>query len=437
MSYYELLQEFTHFADIHWRQDQGAYCGVDENGDVEAVVSVTNAEPITLITCKRQPLELFLATSRTVLVRFFDFTMLKPGEFDSWGGGEKQRVTESDDLFYDQYLQPKGHAYSRGVQIVRYITPKQDLFSLLTDPAAYGGDRQYASFIIEDRRNGTITEVSTHPDDTTNYFEAKNNALPYEVSAAFFRPEVLAKYKADRDKYTVDEPSRRITCRGNWEIRSYGVNEAGQVHAYICNLRMLPHQEQVYWRSYNEAPKGTISNRAFENDILGEWASETTPLEDVYYTLTFWSQSTLDWWQIPDPTALLRVNTPIANNRDEWAEAILELTQVTVEGFRPKALRELLDQQGIKYERQKDGSLALLERFLATRVGITRLDALREAQRIRSKVQAHSKGKDAKEISEDALMNHRTYQAHFEHLCKRIAEELKEIERCLSWRVYP
>ena len=433
--YYELLQEFTHFADIHWRPDQLAYCCVDENGDVEAVVSVTNSEPITLITCKRQPLELFLATSGNVLLRFYNFTMIKPGQFDSWGGGERQRITESDDLFYNQYLQPKGHAYTRGAQIVRCTTPKQDLFRRLTDPAAHRTGRQYASFIIEDRRNGTTIEVSTHPDNTTNYFEAKNNALPYEVSAAFFRPEVLAKYKADRDKYTVDEPGRRITCRGNWEIRSYGVNEAGQVHAYICDLRMLPYQEQIYWRSYNEEPKGTISKRAYENDILGEWASETTPLEDVYFTLTCWGQSNLDWWQIPDPTALLRVNTPIANNRGEWAEAILVapgLTQVTVEGFRPRSLRELLDQQGIEYDRQKDGSLGLLEKLIRAGTGITRLDALREAQRIRSKVRAHSKGKEAKEISRDALQNHGTYRAHFEHLCERIAEELREIERCLS-----
>ena len=437
--YYELLQEFTHFADIHWRPDQHAYCGVDQNGDIEAVVSVTkrnNSESITLITCKRETLELFLATSGKVLLRFYDFMMIKPGEFDSWKGGVKQRTTEPDDLFYDQCIHPKGHAYTRGAQIVRRITPKQDLFRLLTDPPARRTGRHYASFIIKDWRNETITEVSTDPDHTTNYFEAKNNALPFEVSAAFFRPEVLTKYKADRDKYTVDELGSLITCRGTWELKSYGVNEAGQVHAYICDLRTLPYQEQMYWRSYNEEPKGDISMRAYENDFLGEVASETTPLEDVYFTLTRWSESNLDWWKIPDVATLLRVNTPIASNRDEWADAILELTQVTVEKFRPSALRGLLDQQGIEHDRQKDGSLALLEKLLAAdRIAAgrdIRLDALREAQRIRTKVRAHSGGTEAAEISRDALKNHGTYRSYFERLCKRIAEELNEIEICLS-----
>ena len=442
--YYELLQEFTHFSDIHWRSDRHAYCGIDQNGDIEAVVSVTKrdkSEPITLITCKRKTLELFLATSGKVLLRFYDFIMIKPGEFDSWKGGVKRRTTERDDLFYDQCIHPKGHAYTRGAQIVRCITPKQDLFRSLTDPPFRKIDRQYASFIIKEWRNEMVTEVSTDPDHTRNYFEAKNNALPFELSAAFFRPEVLTKYKADRDKYTVNEPGCHISCRGTWELKSYGVNEAGQVHAYICDLRTLPYQEQMYWRSYNEEPKGDISNRAYENDFLGEVASETTPLEDVYFTLTRWSDSNLDWWQIPDVATLLRVNTPIASNRDEWADAILELTQVTVEKFRPMALSGLMDQQGIEHARQRDGSLALLEKLLAAdRIAVgkkIRLDALREAQRIRTKVRAHSGGTEAAEISRDALQNHGTYRAHFERLCERIAEELKEIEGCLSQHPIP
>lgn len=436
---YEMLQEFTHFADVHWRPDQNAYCGLDENGDLEAVVSVTNRnhlEPITLVTCKREPLELFLAASGKALLRFFDFTMIKTSEFNSWEGAVKERINGLDDLFYNRYIHPKGHAYTRGAQIVRCITPKQELFRLLIEPPSRRTERQFVSFMIKDWRNNTITEVSTDPTHTSNYFEAKNNTLPFEVSPAFFRPEVLTKYKANRDKYTVDEPGRRIVCRGTWDLRSYGVNNAGQVHAYICDLRMLPYQEQMYWRSYNEEPKADISKRAYENDFLGEAASESTPFEDVYFILTRWSKLKLDWWRIPDVATLLRVNTPIANNRDEWADAMLELMKVTVEKFRRSELRRLLDKQMIEYDIEKDGSLTLLEKLLAENC-ITagrhfQLSALREAQRIRTKVRAHSSGTEADLISRDALQNYGTYRSHFEDLCERIAKELKEIEICLS-----
>ena len=88
-TYYEILQEFVHAAELHWRSNQRAYCRIDENGDLEPVVSITkrsDTEPVTLITCKREPLELFLATTDQVLVRFYDITVLNPGKFTSWEG---------------------------------------------------------------------------------------------------------------------------------------------------------------------------------------------------------------------------------------------------------------------------------------------------------------------------------------------------------------
>ena len=56
----------------------------------------------------------------------------------------------------------------------------------------------------------------------------------------FFRAEVLSKYKNDPDKYTINEEHRSISCRGSWDLRSYGISEAGQVYAYICDLMLLP-----------------------------------------------------------------------------------------------------------------------------------------------------------------------------------------------------
>ena len=431
--YYEILQEFIHAANIHWRQDQRAFCRIDENGNLEPVLSITNitGEPRTaLITCKREPLELFLAVSGKALVRFFELMIVKSDDFTSWDEAATNQVIESPDLFYEQRVHPVGHGVTRGGQILRRITPKDDLFKKVIDPFPDQANRRYADFIIEDRRNGKTATVSTDPHDTTNYFQAHDNDLPYEVSAAFFRPEVLSKYKSDRDKYTIDEPGRTIFCRDTWILKSYGVNEAGQVHAYICDLRGLPYQEQLHWQSHNEPPKGTISKRAHENDILGEWGSEDTPLERVIFTIEDWNQSGLDWWNNPSQDALLRLNTPIAANRDEWAEAFLELTKVAVEPFRLTALRSVLDERNIPYD-QQDRSLGLLEKLLAparqANGKATRLAGLREVQSIRTKVHAHSSGSEATEVSRSALLQHGSYKAHFEHICDLIAEALREI----------
>ena len=435
--YFELLQEFAHAADLHWRAEQRAYCRIDENGDLEAVVSITkrsDTEPITLITCKREPLEIFLATSCQALVRFFDFMMVKYDEFTSWDGGSRNRTIESQNLSYEQCVHPDGHAYTRGVQLLRHSIPMHDLYSLIFESSSRGRGRQHANFITKDWRNGKVIKASTHPDDTTNYFDAGNNDLPFEISPAFFRPEVLSRYKADRDKYVVDEAGRRITCRGSWSLNGYDVNEAGQVHAYICDLRSLPYQEQLHWQIHNEAPKGTISKRAYDNDIKGEWTNHRTPLERTLDILRGWSDANWEWWRVPSEYALRRVNTPIANSKDEWAEAFLELAKVTVENFRSKALRELLNRRGIAYEKD-DRSLALLEKLIApirrATGQQTRMNGLREVQRVRSKVRAHSGGKEAIALSKTALMDHGTYREHFYAVCSQVASELEEIENCI------
>ena len=390
---------------------------------------------LTLITCKREPLEQYLAATESVLVRFFDFTMVKYGEFSSWDGGVRERKIETHFLFYDQCVHPDGHGYTRGTQVLPVTTPKQILFRSITEPSSRRSGRKYASFIASDWRNGKVEEISSDPGHTTNFFEAEGNSLAFELSPAFFRAEVLAKYKADRDKYTIDEAARFITCRGAWGLQSYDINEAGQVHAYICYLRNLPYQEQLHWKSHNENPKEGISKRAYENDFEGNWSSHITALEMVLHTLRKWVEQGPDWWRMRNELHLLRVNTPVSNSRDEWAQAFLDLSKTVIENFRTKAIRAVLRNERIAFEKE-DRTLALLEKLIAGQGQAGRqsvkLEGLREAQRIRTLAQAHGGGSEAGEIAQRALVEHGTYRKHFEQVCHQIAEELEQIERALA-----
>ena len=292
-TYYELLQEFAHASGIHWIEEQRAYCQVDENGDIEPVVSITKTgrpESTTLITCKREPLERYITAAGCVLVRFFDFTIFNYSKSRTWDGIERTRHITSSELFYDQGIHPDGHSFMRGVQILYPVTPKEELFRSMVDPRYERNNREHATFVIYDFRNDQIREVSTHPGETTNYFEAKDNVLPFATSPAFFRPEVLSKYKMDRDKYRIEEDHRTISCRGAWQLKAYDVNEAGQIHAYICYLQDLPYQEQLHWKSYNEEPRAPISRRAYENDFEGIPSDQIKPLERILMILTGWNR---------------------------------------------------------------------------------------------------------------------------------------------------
>ena len=436
--YFELLQEFAHATKIHWRQEHRAYCRIDDSGEVEPVVSVTkpeNHDSPVLITCKREVLEQYLVATGNVLVRFFELLVTKRDKFQRWDGAVEKDYVEPPELFYNQLVHHDGHAWTKAAQVIRPVIPERDLRRSALGSWYEDEDREYASFLIQDWRNRQTVEVSAKPGATTNYFEAGNNSLPFEVSPAFFKPEVLSKYKADRDRYTIDEAHRIITCRGAWELRGYDVNEAGQVHAYICYLRNLPYREQLYWQSHNEQPKGPISKRAIDNDFKGEWSFHVKPLEGVLEILQEWVRADLDWWDVRDASLFHRVNTPLTNSKEEWAQAFQDLSILVVEGFPERAIRPLLSQQGVLFEKN-ERSLALLEKLLnsmdTTGGENIRLQALREAQQIRTKVRAHGGGSEGEELARDALTRFGTYRGHFENVCDRIAGELKAIEVCIG-----
>lgn len=432
-NYFELSQEYAHLTEIHWRPEARAYCRFDENGDLESVVSVTmrgTSSDAGVVSFLWGPLEVYLAAADMSLVRMFDFTLLRRSDFKGWPGTKPEFFLDDDDLFYKRGVIPGYAAYTRGMQIIRPRRPAEEIFRRVTD--RWFGRREenegYVEFVAHDWRNQRITKISTDPAATTNYFEAKGNSLPFELSPAFFRPEVLTKYKADRDKYTVT--AREITCRSAWHLKGIDVNEAGQVHAYICDLRHLPYAEQLHWLSFNEAPKANISERAVTNDFRGEWVQVPDPVTRMLIVVRRWRDRRTSWWTLRDERLLEQVNTPLTASRSEWSEAFMDVAKLVVEGFNTKVIRAALDDIKGPYDKN-DGSIVLLEKLTQAQGGLeetSRFDGLRAAQLVRTKVKGHVAGSDADRLAQDVLVQHETFADHFRHICAQIAEELETIE---------
>ncbi|MCY4438344.1 MAG: hypothetical protein OXE05_13565 [Chloroflexi bacterium] len=435
--YYEVLQIYLHVTDIHWRSEQHAYCRFDENGDFDHIVSVTSKEDkgsVTLVSFKREPLDLYLAASNSVLIRMFEFPLRRPErsfEVPDWPH-EPKVLNESDSLIYRHFIDPGKESHTRGAQIIRPRRPKSEIFSSLKDSWSSRTEGPYVDFLAWDWRNRRISKVSTDPDSTTNYIQIHENSLPHELSIAFFRPEVLLRYKADQDKYTIG--SGIITCRSAWELRSYHVNEVNQVHAYICDLRDLPLGEQQYWLSFNERPKAGISQSVIEADFKGEWPSVADPLHEVLFIAEEWKYSDVTWWKLRDEALLGHVSKPLTNSRQEWAGAFSDLSKMLIEGFKVKAIRAKLSEMGIAFCKEEK-SLSLIEKVLIGHAKLANggnLNGLREVHDIRSKVYGHFGGSDADALAKNALQEHDTYTAHFESVCETVADELKLIEQTFS-----
>ena len=277
----EISQKLVHSLDLYFVDERQAYCRLDKRGDIEDVISIfveqwSNPEKrIRAVSIKRHDLATYMALTGMSLVARFESRRFIPGRFQSWDGANSGKY-QAPDLFFQYGVVPDQASYAYGHIIFRTCLTAEDLADEWK-AEENESNRKYATFKIFDWKNNKMVETSCSPQHIVNYFTKSD--LPWEISPAFFRPEVLHRFKADPEKYTIDD--RSIGCRNAWFLNTYDINEAGQVHTYIRYLADLPYEEQIYWKAFNEWPEYGISKRAFQTDILGEFPDEIDPLFEL------------------------------------------------------------------------------------------------------------------------------------------------------------
>jgi hypothetical protein len=416
----ELSQKLVHALGLHFMPERNAYCRLDERGDIEDVIRVVQAEVtprqerLTAVTILAKDLSTYMTVASMAAVYFFDFTRVNFANFNGWG--DHSRIDRgAPDLFY--HGGSIGNAsYVNGRMIVRSAIPLQQLIEEWKEESSPTKKKEYATFKIFDRKNDTEIETSCAPEFLSNYFQKSD--LPWEISPAFFRADVLHRFKADAEKYSLDD--RSISCRNAWYLQSYDINEAGQVHAYIGDLARLPIDEQRYWQSFNEWPKGTMSRRAHENDILGEFSSEYDPLPLLKYKIGKLNAAPPEWWQPRAEAHMDAARYPATDSPLEWANGIMAFDQLLVEGFQLKPLRNLLETRG----RKADASWASLRVIAEILVASGRtvddakacLTPLSRLHALRSTLKAHSSVEARNREEQQARATHGTLRAHFKDL---------------------
>lgn len=216
--YYELSQKIAQLLGIHFMPERDAWCNLNELGDIEEVVKIiTVGEPHkhdhgVIISIWQEALGKYAALTDFVLVRMFDFTRYKSGNFNGWHKGAEKSLDENN--IFGRLVIESGYAsYARGVQIADIRIDKQKFVDEMWRRS--DDEKKYATFIISDWKNKVIREASCNPAELGNYFVESD--LPLEMSPAFFRPEVLLKYKNDREKYHLKRSSLVAEIPGTWK----------------------------------------------------------------------------------------------------------------------------------------------------------------------------------------------------------------------------
>jgi len=434
-TYYEINQKIAHSLDLHYAAERKSWCKLDSHGEIDEVIKVINIDEKkkeigTVICAKKNVLGEYAGIESHKLFRMFDFTRYKTGEFNGWGSERNPIEINSNNIFGSLNIVKGVGSYSRGFQLSDIAIPKGKIISNIWGNSEE--EKDYCSYIAQDWKNKEIKEVSCNPTCLANYFTESD--LPFEITPVFFKPEVLLKYKTDRDKYTLN--SRRIYCRGAWELKTFDVNTAGQVHTYLIYLSHLPYEEQLHWKQYNEPPKAPISDRAMENDIKGEWSSDYDALLSLKDKLAKLDSLSVPWWKLRDKNAPDKVHYPYTSSRDEWAEEILNLDQLIVEGLEEKWLRKKAKALKLNPDARLR-ALKLIEVILVS-VGFE-VDHAREimspfhvVHNARSILKGHTLGKEAEELRKSAISDYGSYKNHYEKICTDCDETIEIITNALS-----
>ena len=344
--YIDIDQRLSHSLGLHWRDEVYGWGRINGHGDWETILThCTESSPgdgrmAQLVTMKRAALDSLASALGGEAITVFDVVQMAYGATPDAGNDDRTKETVSPTGTRTIYRSSigVGASYTRGIQI---LCPSRNLNWGIHGEA----DVQSAVplvYKIFDWRNKSIRDVSYQNNDMTNYFENKEGKA-YDMSPAFFTPDVLTKYKRDDEKYEVSTNS--IRCRNTWYLQYYKFDpDQNLVYAFIKDLQNLPSREQLHWIAHNVGPTraggkfGPITKYTERVLFFGELDSDLAPLDKLKDVV-----SELDgkwWWKSPESKHLARAGTVMTESVREWGEEIKNLHQIVVESLNERAIRK-------------------------------------------------------------------------------------------------
>ncbi|MFX0197884.1 MAG: hypothetical protein ACFFCW_17315, partial [Candidatus Hodarchaeota archaeon] len=220
------------------------------------------------------------------------------------------------------------------------------------------------------------------------------------------------------------------TCRNAWHLKTYDINEKGQVSTYLCYLGHLPHSEQLHWKQYNEEPKAPISERAYKTDFLGQWDLSYDPLSALKSSLKKLEEAKKEIWNCPDERLFAQLNYVVSDSLKEWSDEIDTLDKLVIEGLRRPYLKRLAKSMNCNDE--KLGPIKLLEQILVKKGGDQEevnmiISPLTDIHHLRTKFSGHIGGKEANQIRKELISKHGNLKNHFRNILERTDKAIHEI----------
>jgi hypothetical protein len=429
--YVEVLEEFRLFHNLYHDRQRDQYVRFDDNGDEEVIVTV---EP-KLVKVRLMEVCQFLALKEMHLAVYIDSIRFSPLPIDELDSAEREENYQDQLARFSFHAMTPPRSTTKKHQSCSFLLGKRLIPPFPKEKCGkwpYGSSKHdYEDFIIGRDPNGDSLSYTCEPGRLANYFGANPHA-PHYLTPVFFRREVLGKYYANPAKYTVGDGG--LTCGALWELRMDN-NHEEYVIVYLGDLGSLSHKEQLYWKSFNIPPEGTISPVAYRRDFGAEFANAEKA--DLLFKYSFerfqqtWHDRFESWLFQPltseDEHLFNGLRIPLTNEQGEFDPQVLALTKLLIDSLNEREIEKELKKTEPGWK-----SIAKLDAFLRVKKLPDRevhMKFLRELQELRSTGVGHRKGKEYEKVAARFGIGAKDLRLVFEEILRRAIAFLDSLGR--------
>ncbi|NES75509.1 MULTISPECIES: hypothetical protein [Okeania] len=423
-SYNEMIEEFRHFHRLYHDFEKNQLIKFDDRGD-ETVVAKLEMDKVEV---RLKEVRQFLAVKEMYLAIYFDFKRYSELILDEFPQ-ELEHKNKQDLTYYRLCASSAENFHIANYKSFSYLCGKKLIPPFPLNrcgmwPFNDKDKENYIDFIIGVDENGDSVKYSCNPDELANYFGANPDAPNY-LTPVFFRREVLTKYYAHPEQYSVEDGFLR--CQGLWGLKLDN-NHPEYITVFLGDLASLPSDEQIYWRSYNILPEGKISKVNFDRSF------QLTPAPPEQIDLMFkdrfvrfsknWKES-MGWSLFrelaeSDQYLFETLRIPLTNSQAEFDSQVLALTKILIDSLNE---REIVKATPVGNTEIK--GISKFQQFLKAHQYPNyeqQIKFLRNLQELRSASVTHRKGDNYKKIAKAFGLK----DSNRSHVLKNILVEVRD-----------
>ena len=208
--YLEVSQEFRLYHNLFQEESRNRFIVFDRDGnESEAIRYGTN-----FVEIRTDLLLSFCSVKQSALAVYVDSSRFSKLTLEKMGVEETRSRFSGESFIYHLAVVPAEFVFDKESKTIGHLIGKKYIFPEPYDQKEEPAEK-FHEFIIGTDEYGNPNRHTCDPEQLANFF-GKNPEAPNYLTPVFFRADVLSKYYADSQKYSVEDGHLR--CAGLWGL---------------------------------------------------------------------------------------------------------------------------------------------------------------------------------------------------------------------------